>query len=704
MKGRNRFWWIVLPVGVVATVGVPSSAFAQDVFHVSLQGSDSYSGTRATVDRKIKDGPVKSIQKAIEIVRSKRQKNQLSPQGAIILVQRGTYSLRAGLELKTADSGTVDAPLIIKAVDPERTILDGGRVISSWRKLPNSVAAFLPEASRGKVLQTSLRSLRIPNFKLFRRSMNSTTNKTVPELFFDGAPQTVARYPNTGWLRTPSNHDGTADGFKFSDAKPKSWNFDSEVWVQGFLKYDWADMLDRGTLDKGSERVRFAEAAEYGIAGNARYRFLNVLEELDTPGEYVVDAKRSLLYYYPTTPTVGRKATVSVVAEPLIRGNVVHSVHIEGFTIQNGQQAGIEFVDSTNIELTSNTIRNVGTNGISFVRVSQSTIADNDIERTGESGVRSTGGVRATLTSSENQILNNHIKSFGRITLTQKSGIVVHGVGQRVAFNKIEDGPSIGILLFGNDHVIENNHITNVCREVDDSGAIYIGRNPTFRGTIIRNNLIENVVARVTKPGTNQINGWIYGVYLDDAVSGNTVTGNIIRNSEQGLLLGGGRDNTITNNVFLGNRIDLQMDARAVETPNFFVTWGLQTMLNEVNYSQAPYSTKYPELATYLNDEWNYPKRNVFTNNVLTATGQQPFLFRHSTNTLVSPNGDPAITQANNYVGLNPGFMDPANGDYRPLPGSAAGQVGFTGTKTNDAGLQVTVGRPSLPPSGSNSN
>ena len=46
--------------------------------------------------------------------------------------------------------------------------------------------------------------------------------------------------------------------------------------------------------------------------------------------------------------------------------------------------------------------------------------------------------------------------------------------------------------MMGNNHVIEHNHIYNVCTETQDAGVIYNGKDWTSRGTIIRNNLIEN--------------------------------------------------------------------------------------------------------------------------------------------------------------------------------------------------------------------
>lgn len=52
--------------------------------------------------------------------------------------------------------------------------------------------------------------------------------------------------------------------------------------------------------------------------------------------------------------------------------------------------------------------------------------------------------------------------------------------------------------------------------------------------------------------------------YLDDEMSGYQFYNNTIRNAAVGILLGGGRDNTIMNNYFENNQNDIHFDDRGM--------------------------------------------------------------------------------------------------------------------------------------------
>lgn len=71
----------------------------------------------------------------------------------------------------------------------------------------------------------------------------------------------------------------------------------------------------------------------------------------------------------------------------------------------------------------------------------------------------------------------------------------VAGVANTVAQCLIHDGPHVGVLLGGNDNVIELNDISRIALEFVDMGAIYMntGLHPFVRGRIIRNNFIHHL-------------------------------------------------------------------------------------------------------------------------------------------------------------------------------------------------------------------
>ena len=121
----------------------------------------------------------------------------------------------------------------------------------------------------------------------------------------------------------------------------------------------------------------------------------------------------------------------------------------------------------------------------------------------------------------------------------------------------------MGIHFSGNDHVIEGNELFNVCHESNDAGAMYAGRDWSMRGTVIRRNFLHH------------INGFegrgCVGVYLDDMFCGTEITQNVFYQVTRAAFIGGGRDCTVADNVFVDCTRALHIDARAMNWASYHV-------------------------------------------------------------------------------------------------------------------------------------
>ena len=183
-------------------------------------------------------------------------------------------------------------------------------------------------------------------------------------------------------------------------------------------------------------------------------------------------------------------------------------------------------------------------------------IVGNDISDVGSHGVSLSGGDRYSLTPAENAAENNYIHHIG-VLYKQGVGIALDGVGNRASHNLIHDGPRMGIMFSGNNLVIEYNHVRHMNLETEDTGAVYTGGRDwiSSRGTVIRYNLFHDMLGF----GKDERGRWVsphfaWGVYLDDNTGGVDVIGNIVYGcSRAGLHLHNGRDNHISNNVFVDN-------------------------------------------------------------------------------------------------------------------------------------------------------
>ena len=195
------------------------------------------------------------------------------------------------------------------------------------------------------------------------------------------------------------------------------------------------------------------------------------------------------------------------------------------------------------------------------------------------------------------------IHDFGRWERTYAPAIQINGVGCIAANNLLYDGPHSAILFGGNEHLIELNEIHSVCYEVDDAGSIYCGRDWGLRGNIIRHNFFHDIKSNL--PGSNGV----HAVYLDDCASGITVFGNTFYQiSGRAIMCGGGRDNTIENNVIAKCGSAHFTDRRGKVWIDKDESWKLLDKIKRYNYTEPPWSTRYPRLAHILDNGYEQAK------------------------------------------------------------------------------------------------
>jgi hypothetical protein len=227
------------------------------------------------------------------------------------------------------------------------------------------------------------------------------------------------------------------------------------------------------------------------------------------------------------------------------------------------------------------------------------------------------GGDRTILHPAQHEIINNHIHDFSQWLRTGQYGIFIEGVGQRVAHNLIHDAPFEAIYQRGNDHLLEYNEVYRVCTETGDAGAIHTGRDFTWQGNVIRYNYWHDLKG----PGLHGVTA----VYLDDFSSGYEIYGNIFYRAGRAVELGGGRDNLVTNNLFVECQPSIHLDARGLswaanyfngEYPTLFETY------QALHADQPPYATRYPKLKNLLQDAPAVPKGNVITKNISWGNGR----------------------------------------------------------------------------------
>lgn len=585
------------------------------IFYVATNGRDDWSGRQADPAQDGTDGPFATLEGARDAIRLLKDNGDRD--GIEVRLREGTYSLGHPFELSERDSGTRDRPIVFRPHNQESVTLSGGHALSDFEPVDDEkIRGRLPEHAREHVVQADLVQAGVNDLG----EVDQVGKRT--ELFYDSRPMTLARYPNDGFMTisdvsgrepfTVHGIDGDRRGvFTCNDPRLRAWSQETDIRLHGYWFWDWSDAFQKVIrIDDTRGEIELSEPYHnYGYRPGQRFYALNMLCELDQPGEWFLDRDRAMLYFWPPGNDAEASSVLSVLSS-LITFTNTSWVTVKGLTLEICRGTALEVEGGEGVRISNCCIRNTGSWGVTIEGGMRHSVDGSDISNTGEGGLKLSGGDRVSLTAAGHEACTNHVHDFGRLYRTYRPAFSVEGVGNRVAHNKIHEGPHNAIQLKGNDHVIEFNEIFNVCFETGDVGAFYMGRDWTEQGVIIRYNHFHDV----TGPGLHGA----MGVYLDDAASGVTIFGNIFQRVSRAAFVGGGRHNTIENNIFIECEPAVHIDARGLGWMRSHVVPGgiMPERLEHMPYKSPPWSERYPELVELNSGDPGEPIGNTVRRNI----------------------------------------------------------------------------------------
>jgi hypothetical protein len=660
-------------------------------FYVATNGNDNWTG--AAPQPTGSDGPFATLERARDVLRFYTQNGFLPPGGAVVEIRGGAYPLARSFDLTSSDTGTPQSPIVWRARQNEEVRIVGGRVLGGFARVTDSVVlARLDPTARGKVWQTDLRAQGVTNFAPPQAGTSWAQSDPGLEFFFQDKPMTLARWPNEGYVKivkalgpTPVNVRGTVgtvEGiFSCAGDRPTRWTGEVDIMLHGFWFWDWADQRHKVlSIDTVSNIITVATPYHtYGYRDGQWFYAYNLLPEIDQPGEWYLDRQSGMLYFWPPAPIDQGRAMVSLIPNLVTVTNASH-ITLQGFIFEGSQNTGLSISGGASNCVKACTVRNIGKTGVRVVNSPGSGVTGCDIYFTGDGGVTLSGGDRPTLTPAGLYADHNHIHHYARWNPVYKPGISLSGVGHRAAHNLVHDAPHEGIAFGGNDHLIEFNEFHTVVNESNDAGVIYAGRTWTARGHVIRYNYFHHIYG-LERRGCN-------GVYLDDQFSSARVYGNVFFEVPTAVLLGGGRDNFVENNVFIQCQTAISLDARGLGwASNGF--GGLSNELVSLPYQNPPWSVCYPELTNILNEDPMAPRGNVFARNLSWAGGW----------TRIETLAQPGVTLSNNLVNIDPRCVDTNRWNFQLQDDSPAFALGFERLPLDLIGPQTNVEHAPWPPS-----
>ncbi|MHB8996686.1 MAG: right-handed parallel beta-helix repeat-containing protein [Armatimonadota bacterium] len=328
--------------------------------------------------------------------------------------------------------------------------------------------------------------------------------------------------------------------------------------------------LDKVDLAAGTITMSGKEAAVDVCSGD-RYFVENILEELDSPGEWYLDSAGRKLYLWPKKPlTAGSQVIAPRLTRFIeLRGTPeqpVQHVRFSGLTLQEtdytpddgfimygcSTDGVITLSNTANVSIEDCVLRNIGKAAIFSDGDRRNRFVGNRISHGAEGAIYLGNSPEGTVIS-DNEI--HHMGWVYKHVAGISTRAQVHGAV--IAHNLIYEMPRWGISVGHTNstkNTVEYNHIHHVNNESYDTGGLEVTQQTREHrsGSTFRYNLIHDTGGYSSMMGQDMWNSW--GIYLDSFAGGFAVYGNVVYNTaDGGLMVQGGKDNKVYNNIFVNN-------------------------------------------------------------------------------------------------------------------------------------------------------
>ncbi|MEZ4739048.1 MAG: right-handed parallel beta-helix repeat-containing protein [Flavobacteriales bacterium] len=452
---------------LLATIALLFSSLgvSATTYYVSPSGNDSNNGTSQGSAWRT-------------VARAQQLQYVLQPGDRILFERGGTYSG----QLDINSNGSASQPIVI-----------GAYGTGALPVISGSIAATTWTQHQGNIWRASVA-------------------QPVKYVRVNGALQTLARYPNSGWLRVNTSSNTQLNSTSLTQANGY-WNGARLVVRSTNWCYENAETsgFSNGTLS--------FPAITYN-PGNYDWGFFvcNKLSELDSPGEWYHDANAGVLYLWApgNADPNGLNVQASVFENGVNVGWQKSHVRIEDLLFRGQRYAGVNNGGASYVTITGCTfewlnhaIRSYGNND---------NYSGNIIRNTFASGM--------ALIDNNTTVENNTITDIALIPGLGESfwgyyGMYALGDDNVIRNNRITNTGNSGMFLEGSP-LVEKNVIIGPLATVNDGGGIYWDNSD---GMIIQDNIIKDLDGNMESVAMDyHVNYKIgHGIYFGNAVINNTI-------------------------------------------------------------------------------------------------------------------------------------------------------------------------------------
>ena len=661
-----------------------SPATAQIEFFVSPRGHDAWSGREREPGGT--NGPFATLERARDAVRTLRQTPR--PQVPVrVNIGGGTYYLDRAVEFAPEDSGAEGAPVIYAAAPGDKVVLSGGR--------------HLIEGHWGEVNHQRTWVVEVPEAK--------QDGWRFRQLFVNGERRPRTRLPKQGEYRIEALPDVPITNeawekpvrrFVFAGKDIQRWHNLPDVEVMAPVR--WVDNhLPIQAVDPDKRLVTFDRSSVFNLVElyhtkPSTYWVENVLEALDTPGQWYLDRALGQLFCLPAKDEDLAKAElvapwltqlVRIVGRP---DAPVRFLRFEGLTFAHSEwqppkdwaasgQAAVDvpgalfLTHASQCAIRHCQIEHVGTYAIEVgagckdIEISHNRLMD-----------LGGGGVKVGHESQRITVADNEIAHGGRMFMSAVGVWVGHSAGNQIIHNHIHHFHYTGISVGwqwdfkpskAGSNAVEFNHIHDLGHGLlSDMGGIYtLGVSP---GTRLRDNVIHDIRARA-------YGGW--GIYPDEGSSEILIENNLAyRCSSSPFFAHYNRKITVQNNIFaLGEQCQVER-AGAMAGPEQEYAFRRNIVYHRQGQLVGYWDTN--------NHSFTY-ERNLYWNASgapLTFYGKSLAEWR-------------AAGQDKDSLIADPLFVDPDHGNFTLRPESPAARIGFKPWDMSAAGPRASSAPKAFP-------
>jgi hypothetical protein len=515
------------------------------------------------------------------LARAKSQANILkgnSSNGVTIWLRAGTYYLPTTFSLGTADSGSPGKPVIYRAYPNEEVMLSGTKGVNPahWVNYSGNSNRLHPTVNASKIKECTLTNLAMAVSGLMPDKINDVNNgfyqfTNLPAFYLNGKRQKLARFPNDfpNYMEVKQVLTGgsstVAGVFQYKTATSELYDpnmnkvsgreaawaaaLQNGVYVKGYWRVNWQiTTLKVTAIDLAAKTMTVTPAVTLGNkynlplgSGHEPYYVINLLEEIDEPGEWCIDNLERKVYMYAPATITSETLRYSDNKSPMIDLNGASYIRFIGLELACNLGNAVRMTNCTDVQLAGCIIRDIEYDAVVINGGRNCGVLSSNLYDLGSGGVLM-GAAGSAAAPSGHFVSNCRFYNFGYLNNIYAAAINlgyknIALFGAKANNNMIYDAPHAGVLHGGSNNLFEYNDVFRTSRLSDDMGAFYCYTDSNANGgNILRYNLMHNALQGD-------------GIYFDHYGRNDKVYGNMAYQMNRAFLFRAGWNQDVQNNI-----------------------------------------------------------------------------------------------------------------------------------------------------------